>query len=439
MQVSIEKVEGYNCLVNITVDDNEAKASYEKAFRNVAKNARIDGFRKGHIPRNIIESRFGATIIQDAVNDNVNKAISDAQNAVEHEIVGRPSLTLDENIADFAKSYKFVLTFQIIPPIELKPIEDLDIKKIVSEVTDADVEKMIDTLREQQSTWKIVDNGVVGEKSLAHIDFDGTIKETGEKIEGGKASHFALNVAQDNMIPGFTKQIIGHKAGDKFTIEVTFPENYHAENLRAKEASFEIEIKDVSEKVLPEITPEFMKLYGIEDGDFEKFKAELKKNMDRELARALKSKNTQIVNEALNNAYPDAPIPPALVDYFAHNLKEQASSYFANMGIKNIDLPLDSYKDRAQKNARFVVALKNIQKANGITQASEKTIDENIALITGAYESPEDVVAMIKKDARTMENIKAQALEDDVISLILQKASKGEQKMTFSELLNRQN
>ncbi|MGN0908200.1 MAG: trigger factor, partial [Succinivibrio sp.] len=290
MQVSTEKKEGLKHLLTVTISKEEFAKAYAESFKKVSKKARIDGFRKGHIPANLLELHFGNDITYGAVDDIIDQTLFNAvkEAGFSEKMAGRPSVDIKEAPSK-DKGFTYTITIEVEPEIEVKPLEDLKIKKFASSVTDADVDKMVETLRKQQGKWSTKDGLEFGEGTLARIDFVGRVD--GKEFEGGSAKDFSIEFDRSQMIPGFTEQIKGHKAGDKFTIKVTFPKDYSAKNLAGKDAEFDITVNVVEELVLPEVNADFVKIYGVKDGDIEKFRGELRSNMERELKRAIEARN----------------------------------------------------------------------------------------------------------------------------------------------------
>lgn len=437
MQVSTETKEGLNRVLTVTVPAEEVSKAYAKSFKKVASRARLDGFRKGHIPTKILEQNFGGDIFMDCYNNLIQQTIDDAIEESKLHVVGRPNV--DIKGAAFKKDEDFVYTVavEVMCELELKPFEDLKLKTLKAEVTDADVEKMIDTLREQQVKYQTEDGLEVGKGTVAKIDFLGRCD--GVEFEGGKAENFDLNVDKTQMIPGFTEQIMGHKAGDKFTIQVKFPEQYHAEALKGKDAEFDITVNAVQKAVLPELNEDFVKVYGVADGSVETFKADLKKNMERELARGLRNKTRDNLFAALVEQYGEFDVPTPFVQVEIERLRRNMTNQMKMYGMKELPEQFtkdEMYKDDALTNARLGVILRTVAEKNDIKEATAESIEAELNLVAGAYEDPEEFKEELKKDKRQYANIKELAFERDVINTIMAKAVDGEEELTFDQIIN---
>lgn len=438
MQVSSEKKEGIKHLLTVTVPADDVKKAYQVSFVKYAKNAKIDGFRKGHIPTNVLEQHFASQIFADAYDALVGQTIGKAIDEAKLDVVGYPKIEVKS--ANFKKDEDFVYeaTVEVVPVLELKPFEDLKLKKIVSEINDADIDNMVETLREQQAKWQVKDDATVAEKTRASIDFLGRCE--GVEFEGGKASDFTLTIGETSMIPGFTEQIMGHKAGDKFTINVKFPEEYHAENLKGKDAEFDITVNSVSVKVLPEVNEDFIKLFNLKDATMDTFRAELKKNMERELSRALSKKNSDLVFDALAAQYGEFDVPQQFVSEQHKAILAEVENYFKQYGMKSLPEQFKKnpqYLEDAKKRARLGVISSVVADNLNFKEASDAAVEAEINLIASAYDEPEKVVEQIKADKRSFAQFKAAAYEHELIAKIFEKAQDGEDKKSFSELVGR--
>lgn len=272
MQVSVETTQGLGRRVTITVDKDVIENAVKSELVSVAKKVRIDGFRKGKVPMSVVTQRYGASVRQDVLGDLMQRNFVDAIIKEKINPAGAPQYVPGEY--KIGEDFTFSAEFEVYPEVELKGLDAIEVEKPVVEVTDADVDTMLDTLRKQQATWKETDAAATAE-DRATIDFSGSVD--GEEFEGGKASDFVLAMGQGRMIPGFEEGVVGHKAGETFTIDVNFPEDYHAENLKGKAAKFEIVLKKVEERELPEFTEEFIKRFGVEDGSVDGLRAEVRK------------------------------------------------------------------------------------------------------------------------------------------------------------------
>lgn len=431
MQVSVETTEGLGRRLSITIKSEDITKAVDKELINTAKKVRIDGFRKGKVPLKIVEQRYGASILQDALSDLMQRNFIDAIIQEKLNPAGAPTYIPTEY--KNGEDYTFTVEFEVYPEIKIKDLDKIEVEKPVAEVVDADVETMVETLRKQQGTWKVVKK-TAKEQNRVTLDFLG--KVDGAEFEGGKADDFALVLGQGRMIPGFEDAIIGHKAGDEFDINVTFPEDYHAENLKGKPAVFSASLKKVEELELPELTEEVVKRFGIADGTVESLRAEVRKNMQRELNATIRNKiKTQVIDGLVKNN--DIEVPSALIDREIDVLRQQAVTRFGGNVKQSMDLPKELFEAEAKRRVLVGLLFSEIIESNKLT-ADEAKVQSLIDEIATAYEDPKEVVDYYRKDKKAMDNIRSVALEDQVVDLLLASAKVTDKTCSFSELMNQQ-
>jgi trigger factor len=321
--------------------------------------------------------------------------------------------------------------FEVYPEVELKGLESIEVEKPVVEVNDADVDTMLETLRKQQATWKDTDGAATAEDRVT-VDFTGSID--GEEFEGGKAADFVLAMGQGRMIPGFEEGLVGHKAGEEFTIDVNFPEDYHAENLKGKAAKFAIVLKKVEQRELPELTEEFIKRFGVADGSLAGLRTEVRKNMERELKGAVRNRiKTQAIDGLVNANEID--VPAALIDGEVDVLRRQAAQRFGGNEQQALELPRELFEEQAKRRVVVGLLLGEVISTNDL-KADEDRVKTLIEEMASAYEDPSEVVEFYSKNKELMNNMRNVALEEQAVEALLAKAKVTEKATTFSELMN---
>ena len=430
MSISIETLEGLQRRVTIIVAADKIEAAYKEQLKGYAKNARVDGFRKGKVPHSIIEQRFGVAARQDALSDEMQRAFFDAVIAEKINLAGRPTFT--PNNYQPGQEFSFSVTFEVFPEVELKGLENIEVEKPVVEILDADLDKMVDVLRKQQATWAESQEAAKAEDRVT-IDFVGSVD--GEEFEGGKATDFVLAMSQGRMIPGFEEGIVGHKAGEQFDIDVTFPAEYHAENLKGKAAKFAITLKKVENIVLPELTEEFVKKFG-NAKSVDDLRAEIKKNMQRELNNAVTARvKNQVINGLI--AQNDIEVPAAAVAEEVDVLRQQAVQRFGGKPEMAAQLPAELFEAEAKRRVQVGLLLSTVIGANEL-KVDEARVEAMIADIASAYEQPAEVVEYYAKNRQLTENIRNVVLEEQAVDAVLVKAKVTEKAMSFDELMQSQ-
>lgn len=430
MQVSVETTQGLERRATITVPAEKIDSEVKKQVQQEARRARIDGFRPGKVPVSVIEKRYGQAIRQDVAMQTMQQQYVEAMIQEKLNPAGAPKFEPKTN--EKGKDLEFVAIFEVYPEVELKDLEKVEVEKPVAAVAESDVDTMLETLRTQHATWKEVKRKAKDSDRVT-IDFAGSID--GEAFDGGKAEDFALEMGQGRMIPGFEDGIQGMKAGEEKTIEVNFPEDYHAENLKGKKAEFAITVKKVEEKELPELTEEFVAQFGITEGGVDALRAEVKKNMERELKGAVNNKVKQQVIKGLLAANSDVDVPSALKEQEVSALRQQALQRFGDNAKNMPELPAELFEEQAKERAQIGILLGEVIRTNEL-KVDDAKVKDLIETTASAYEDPQEVIEYYNTNEQLMQQVRNMALEEQAIELILEKAKVAEKEMTFDEVMN---
>lgn len=429
MQVSVETTQGLGRRVTITVPAADIEKAVNSELVSVAKKVRVDGFRKGKVPMNIVKQRYGASVMQDVLGDVMQRNFINA--IVEQKINPAGAPSYKPEMLEDGKDFVYSVEFEVYPEIELKGLETIEVEKPVVAVKDEDLENMLETLRKQQAQWKEIAEAATADSRIT-INFTGSID--GEEFEGGKAEDFALVMGEGRMIPGFEDGIVGHKAGEEFDIEVNFPEDYHAENLKGKAAKFAIVLKKVEERELPEFTEEFIKRFGIADGTLEGLRAEVRKNMERELKNAVRNRVKAQVLDGLVNAN-EIDVPAAVVDGEIDVLRRQAAQRFGGNEQQAMELPRELFEEQAKRRVVIGLLLGEVISSNEL-KADEDRVKTLIEEMASAYEDPAEVIEYYSKNNELMNSVRNLALEEQAVEKVLEAAKVTEKETNFTELMN---
>ncbi len=431
MQVSVETIQGLERRLTISVPAETVDVEVKNRLRQVSKTQRIDGFRPGKVPASVIQKRYGKSVRQEVAGEIMQRNFVDAIVAEKINPAGRPSFVAKSN--EDGKPLEFEATFEIYPEVELKDLEKIAVERPDVEVNDSDLDEMFVTLQKQHQTWK--ENKRITKKGdKLTLDFNGRVD--GEEFEGGKAEGFELELGAGRMIPGFEKEITGMKVGEEKTIKVTFPDDYHAENLKGKEAEFDIVVNKTEGSVLPKIDEEFAKLFGIEEGGVDALREEVSKNMTRELTQAVKAKVKEQVIEGLLAGH-EVGLPSALVAQEVDVLRQQAMQRFqGQMDPKNLpELPSEMFKEQAERRVKIGLLLGEVIKVNELKVDNAK-VDELIATAASAYEDPKEVVEYYANNKELMQQMQNVALEEQAVEFLVEKADVSSKKASFTDIMN---
>lgn len=433
LQITTDKVNDNQTKLTVKVPVEQIQNKVEGRIRNVAKTAKIDGFRKGKVPVSHIRAQYGAGIQQEVINDVIRDTVFEAIKAEDVRAVGMPNID-DVKLEDEFLVYQ--ATVEVFPEIKVEGIKDIEVERHTATINDEDVDTMIENLRKQRQEFSEKE-GEAAEGDQVTFDFEGSID--GEKFEGGAAEDFKLVLGSGQMIPGFEDGIVGMKAGDEKTIDVTFPEEYQAENLAGKEAQFKINVKTVEEAKLPEIDEEFLELFGVKEGGVEQLKEDVRKNMTREVKNAARNQVKQATFDALLEKN-EFDVPSAMVDQEVDRQRNLMMQRFAQQfggNANSIDkdmLPRELFEEQAVRAARLGVLVSRVIEENEL-KVDQDRVETFIKETAENYEDPAEVIEYYTNDAQQRANIESVVLEDQVVDFLLEQGKVTDKEVGYQELL----
>ncbi|MGB2325695.1 MAG: trigger factor, partial [Pseudomonadales bacterium] len=397
-----------------TVPAEKIDSAVDKKVQETAKTIRLDGFRKGKVPTKVVKKRYGASIRQEVLGDVIQTSYFEALQEAKINPAGMPEIEPKEDAGE--GDFSYVAVVEVYPEIELADASGLNIERQAGSITDTDVDNMIEMLRKQQSEWNEVARAAA-DGDQVNIDFKGFVD--GEAFDGGEATGHDLVIGSGSMIPGFEDGITGMSAGEEKDISVTFPEDYQAEHLAGKEATFKITAHKVSESVLPELNDEFYAKFSPKGKGEDDFKAEIRTNMEREMTQALKGK----LKNAVLDAYVELnefDVPKALVKEELGRLKQQALQQFGG-GNQQLDpsiLPDEMFQDQADKRVKVGLLAGEVIKANEMA-ADEDKVKALVEEMAQGYEDPKEFVDYYLNNAEQRSQLEGVVLEDMVVEHLL--------------------
>lgn len=434
MQVSIETTSGLERRLTVNLPAEVVDKEVDKRLQQAAKTVRINGFRKGKVPMKVVRQRFGAGVRQEVLGEVMSRSFYDAVQKEQVKPAGQPSI--DAKNVTPGENLEYVATFEVYPEVTLTDLAEVEVERPKAEVTDADVENMIDVLRKQQSGWKETKRKAQKGDRVT-IDFVG--RKDGEEFEGGKAEGQQLVLGSGSMIPGFEDGIIGMKPGEEKEVEVTFPEDYQAENLAGAEAVFTIKVTGSEKPELPELNDEFFAAYGVEEGGEEKFREEVRGNMQRELKNAALNKvKTQVMDQLFEKH--EVEIPAALVQGEVQTLRGQMIQQFGGQ-IKPEDaarmLPDTMFEDQAKRRVVLGLVVGEIVKENKLSVDGDR-VKAKVEELASTYQQPEEVVEYYFNNRELLAGVESVVLEDQVVDFVLDKAKVSEVESTYDDVIKPQ-
>ncbi|NYS60872.1 trigger factor [Vreelandella salicampi] len=429
MQVSVETTSPIERRLTIQVPAAEIDEAVSTRLKETAKNVRLNGFRKGRVPMAVVQQRYGQDVRNDVVGESMREHYVRAITDEELNPAGYPQIEATVNEA--GKDLEFVAKMEVYPQVELTSIEGTDVERPVVEVTDVDVDEMIETLRKQNADWEEVERPAE-EGDQVKIDFQGYLGD--EAFEGGSAEDHSLVLGSNSFIPGFEEQLIGAKAGDEKTVNVTFPEEYQAEHLAGKDAVFNVKVHSVSGQKLPDVDAAFIERFGVEDGDEEKFRAEIKKNMSREAEQAVDNRVKQQVLDALKKSN-EIPVPSALVQQETDGMKRQAAQQFGlGEDFDVSQLPDELFAEQAKGRVQVGLLLAEVIKANELN-ATDDEIKAKVEELAEQYQDPQQVVEYYMSNDELKTQVKSAILEEKAVDKLLEQANVNDVEMSYQQVL----
>lgn len=431
MQVVLESPSALERQFTITIPTGDVETEFEAKLAETAKRVRIDGFRPGKVPAKVVRQRYGQAIRQEIVSDLMEKSLGEALSEHDVKPIGQPKI--DDVKFEEGSDFSFKATFEVFPELDPILVDGDEIEQTTCKVGAADIKEMIATLREQRKSWKESARAASKEGDRVTINFEGFVD--GEAFDGGKGEDHALVLGSGAMIPGFEDGIVGMKKGDSRDIEVTFPEDYQAEELKGKAATFKIEVTKLERGELPTVDEAFIQSFGVESGDEKDFKAELKEQMQRELSLTLKNMNKTKVFDVLLEKNADTPVPESAIKSEIHTLKHQAVERFG--GGQQFDphqLPDELFTEQAERRVRLGILLGATVKKLGLAADPDRVralIDEMAA----AYDDAEQVVNFYYSNDENLKQVEALAVEEQVAEKLLESAKAKTIDMSYADVM----
>lgn len=430
MSTQLEQTGTLERKLSMAVALAEVQQRTQTRLREIARSAKMPGFRPGKVPMRMIEQSYGAQVQSEVLGDAVSKAFSDAVSEHALRVAGQPQIETRTGAAE--GELGFTATFEVYPDVRIGDMSRLRIERVVSEIGDAEVDRTIDVLRKQRVSWR--DAGRAAQDAdRVTIDFVG--KLDGVAFQGGTATDYPFVLGEGRMLADFENGVRGAAAGETRSFPVAFPEDYGNKELAGKTALFEVTLKKVEAPELPELDSEFARQLGVADGDVQKMREDVRANLDREVAQRVRARTKANVMEALPAAA-ELELPRALVQSESEALAERAKADLQARGVdvKNMPIPTDAFKENGEKRVRLGLIVAELVKLNGL-QAKPDQIRKRIEEFAASYENPAEVIRYYFSDRERLAEVEAMVVEQNVVDWALSTADVAEVKVSFDDLM----
>lgn len=426
MEVSVEETSELGRKMTVLVPADKIEAAISERLNSLKGRVKIDGFRPGKVPLNVVKQRYGQQVRQEVMADEMQASYREA--VLQEKLRPASGPAIEPTQIESGKDLTFIATFDVYPEITLCDFGGLTIDVPVSEVVDQDIEETIERMRQQGIEWNVVEEAAQNGHRIT-IDFTG--KMNGEEFDGGKANDFPLILGEGGMIAGFEENLIGLKAGDEKSFTVTFPDDYGNKDLAGQEATFEINVKKVEEGTLPEVNAEFVKSFGINDGETETLKSEIRQSLEAELQQQLNAKTKEQVMQALleNN---ELTLPDSMVAQEIEVLRKQA---LENFKMENAsELPDSLFEEEARRRVKLGLMIGEIVNEQKL-QVDVQLVNQRIQQLASQYQDPNQVIQYYQTNTQARASVESLVMEDQVVEWILDKVNQNKSKQSFAEIV----
>jgi len=433
MAVTVETLEKLERKITLSLPVTAIQSEVDSRLKRMARTVKMDGFRPGKVPMSVVAQRYGYSVQYEVMNDKVGQAFAAAANEANLRVAGQPRITEKEGSPEGELSFDAV--FEVFPEVKIGDLTTAEIEKVVADVNESAIDKTVEILRKQRRTFqqRAQDQGAQDGDRVT-VDFEGKID--GEPFEGGKAEAFQFLVGEGQMLKEFEEAVRGMKVGESKTFPLDFPADYHGKDVAGKQADFLVTVNKIEAANLPGVDDALAKTLGIEEGTVEALRADIKKNLEREVKFRTLSRNKQAVMDALV-AKAELDLPQASVAAEMGRLVEGARADLKQRGIKDADkapIPEELFRDQAERRVRLGLVVAELVKANNL-QVTPQQLKDQVDELASSYERPADVVRWYFGDQNRLAEVEAMVIESNVTDFVLGQAKVVEKSVSFEELM----
>jgi trigger factor len=433
MAVTVETLEKLERKMTLSLPVGTIQSEVDTRLKRMARTVKMDGFRPGKVPMNVVAQRYGYSVHYEVMNDKVGEAFSAAANEAKLRVAGQPRISEKEGAPEGEMHFDAV--FEVYPEVKLGELSGAEVVKLSAEVSEAAIDKTIDILRKQRRTFaqRAMDSAAQ-EGDRVTIDFEGKID--GETFPGGKAEAFQFLVGEGQMLKEFEDAVRGMKSGESKTFPLSFPADYHGKDVAGKQADFMVTLNKIEAANLPEVNEALAKSLGIANETVEGLRADIRKNLEREVKFRLLARNKSAVMDALV-ATAELDLPKSSVQAELDRMIEAARADLKQRGIKDADkapIPDDIFRPQAEKRVRLGLVVAELVRKNEL-QAKPDQLKAHIEELAASYEKPQEVVRWYLGDNRRMAEVESVVIENNVTDFVLSKAKVSEKEISFDDLM----
>lgn len=431
MQVTVESPSKIQRKVTVVVPVENMDKAYDQRINKLSKTAKLNGFRPGKIPLDVIKQRFGDSARQEALSEVIQSSLYAAMDQEKLQPVGVP--TVEPKTVLAGQPLEFIATFEILPHIEKIHFDVPALEKQIAHIQEEDITKVIEHLRQQQTQWKKVDRAAKVKDQVV-IDFKGSID--GVTFSGGQAHDYPIILGSNAMIPGFEEGILGAVTGEERLVKITFPENYFAKEVAGKEAEFAIKVIKINAPEIPVVDAAFINKLGVKSGVLEDLHGEIRKNLERELERVIKLKLKGQVFDKLIEQNP-LEIPKALIEREAHRIHDELHPHHKGQDHGHTEAEMATFNEAAHRNVTLGLLVGEYLKQHTIVPDKER-IEALMQSVASVYEQPDEVLKYYSTNKKARAEIEMQVLEEQVMEKLLEGVQVTEKLLSYSELMGNQ-
>ena len=433
MQVSIETTSNLERRLTVGVPAERVEVEVNSRLQKAAQKAKLPGFRPGKVPLKVMHQRYGAGVRQEVLGEVVSQSFQEAVIQEKLRPAGQPSI--EPKSLEPGKDLQYVAIFEVFPDVELVDMKDFPVAKPVAQVKEEDVDNIIEVFRKQQGTWDEVKRPAI---LTDKVNLNYTGLKDGQEFEGGSAQDSDLELGSGRMINGFEDGIVGMKPEDEKTLELSFPDDYHNEDLKGAAVEFKITVNKILELVPAKIDEELFAKYGVEEGGEERFREDVSANMARELKNAVEANVKQQVMDAVLEAHQSLEVPKALVGQEITAMRQQMFQQFGGAG--NMDLDLESllpdtmFSENAERRVKLGLVLAEYISSYEL-RADNEQVSKAIEEIASTYESPQEVIDYYQSNPQQRSSVESKVLEDQVVEKLLAGANITENESSYQDVI----